>query len=149
MHRCHAHWDWPRSSVSIDNHPSEASVFAELSTIAAPALWRLLDPEVTGAGHGRGRRRRRSHSYHLALWALAAGTPALLGASPPTTRRRLRLAVLAGVEGGIALPEVVDADTIRACRPHLRPSSMRAGGGGRAVNDWWNAQLVTVPSIAG
>lgn len=139
-----------------DNHPSEASVFAELSR-RSPRLapWRLLDTRRSPAlamGALAQADAVVSHSYHLALWALAAGTPTLLGAQSTYYAQKARgLAVLAGVEGGIALPEVVDADTIRACLDRISgPSSMQAlAAAAERVNDWWNAQLVTVPSIAG
>ena len=56
-----------------------------------------------------------SHSYHLALWALEAGTPAVLvTGSAYYEAKAAGLARLAGLTGPIALPASVDATMLGA-----------------------------------
>ena len=138
-----------------DNHPTEASVFAELSR-RSPRLapWRLLDARRSPAlatGLLAQADAVASHSYHLALWALRAGTPALLSAgSLYYAHKAAGLAALAGIAGGIDVPDVVDAHTIRAAldRVAAELSVPALSVVSAHVDAWWSSQLGTVAASA-
>lgn len=146
---------WLLRALAINAQPAEPEI-ATLSGAARAAGGRL-DVVDASADLGlaidtaTGARAVVSHSYHVALWALAAGVPAVLvAANPYYAAKAAGLAVLAGVPADdfvvppaaaaspSALGDRLDA-VGRALRsgPGLAPSTAR-------VNAWWAGALATV-----
>ena len=99
-----------------DNAPSEASLFSSVVDGATEAPWHLLDVggrTELAVGVLSGAHATISHSYHLALWSLANGTPALLVAgSEYYERKAAGLADLLGITSGVALAPDADGSVI-------------------------------------
>ena len=103
-----------------DNEPAEAAVFAHAAQVAPRrAKWRAIEATRSPAlvrGLVANADAVISHSYHLALWALQARTPALLVAGSDYYRAKAEgLSDLAGFGGTIALDPGagVNVDVIR------------------------------------
>ncbi|MBK9972093.1 MAG: polysaccharide pyruvyl transferase family protein [Acidimicrobiaceae bacterium] len=131
-----------------DNPPAEAAVFAQLAQqVVRRSPWRWVDatrsPELA-AGLLAAADSVVSHSYHLALWALEAGTPAVLvTGSAYYEAKAAGLARLAGLTGPIALPASVDATMLGAQLEQIRAeldtdilSTVAA-----QVEAWWAQRL--------
>lgn len=130
-----------------DNAPSESSLFATVVEGAVESRWHLLD--VAGrsdlaVGVVTGAVATVSHSYHVALWSLANGTPALLvTGSDYYERKAAGLADLLGVSGGIAVGPDADAamigDRLRQVEQSLDPQVVEEV---RRRVDGWLATVV-------
>jgi polysaccharide pyruvyl transferase WcaK-like protein len=130
-----------------DNAPSEASLFAAVVDGAVAAPWRLLD--VAGrsdvaVGVLRGAHATVSHSYHVALWSLANGTPALLVAgSEYYERKATGLADLLGIGGGVDLaPDATASEVGEQLRQVEQSIDARVVDGVRALVDGWVESVV-------
>jgi polysaccharide pyruvyl transferase WcaK-like protein len=89
-----------------------------------------------------------SHSYHLALWALESGTPAVLVAGSPYYEQKASgLGRLAGLTGSIAVTHDVDAAALRARLERVRSelSDSVLADAAAQVQQWWDDQLGVVP----
>ena len=85
-----------------------------------------------------------THSYHVALWALEGGTPALVVVrSKYYEAKAAGLGALAGLTSPIALADEPDADTLEQrldiVRNELDPAALAAVADG--VNAWWDRVL--------
>jgi polysaccharide pyruvyl transferase WcaK-like protein len=131
-----------------DNEPHEALVLAALAQRAPRrSPWRIVDVvgdpplarSVVAAAEAV-----VSHSYHVALWALEAGTPAVLVTRSAYYEAKAEgLRALAGLTAPIALADDPDADTLErhldAVGRELDPSVLAAVADG--VNAWWDRVL--------
>ncbi|MFZ4667742.1 MAG: polysaccharide pyruvyl transferase family protein [Microthrixaceae bacterium] len=130
-----------------DNAPSEASLFASVVDGAVAAPWRLLDvagrSDVT-VGVLTGAHATVSHSYHVALWSLANGTPALLVAgSEYYERKATGLADLLGIEGGVDLaPDATAPEVGEQLRQVEQSIDARVVDGVTARVDGWVESVV-------
>ncbi len=131
-----------------DNEPTEAQVFLSESR-AEPrrAPWRMVEATRRPA-LVRGLVARAeavvSHSYHVALWALEAGTPTLLVTASDYYRAKARgLAELAGFDGSIALEPDDDLagldDRLDDVAMWLKSSQLPDVTA--HVEQWWDGQL--------
>ena len=134
--------------VTNDNEPHEAFVLATLAQ-AAPrrSPWRTVDliadtelaRSVLAAADAV-----VTHSYHVALWALEAGTPTLLATGSDYYEAKAEgLRALAGLTSPIALVAGPTVDTLErqleAVRGELDPTVL-AGVAAR-VSEWWDRAL--------
>ncbi len=137
---------WDVLGVALNDQPPEPEVatLAQLrATTPLRARWHVVQ---CGADPGRlvaavaGADAVATQSYHAALFALAAGVPAVLGAASPYYGAKAGgLATLAGLPSSFA---VEDLDALPAALDAV--ASALAGGAGltaatAAVDTWWSA----------
>jgi len=148
-----------QSNVSVlglavnNNPPAEGELLASIAqTPNLAATWRVID-----AGQSVdltvGLLSRASfvitHSYHLALWALQANTPALLVVDSEYYRLKAEgLSALAGFPGSISITAHATAPEIAARLDQVRSwlEQSELGAVAERVESWWSTQLSSVPT---
>ncbi len=134
--------------VTNNNEPHEALVLAALAQLTPRrSPWRIIDV-VSDPALARAVLAAAdsvvTHSYHVALWSLEAGTPALLATGSAYYEAKAEgLRVLAGLTTSIALgqaPSVGDLDKhLQVVRSELDPAVL--SNVAARVNTWWDDAL--------
>ena len=136
-----------------NNPPAEGELLASIAqtaNLAAP--WRVIDAgqsvDLTVSLLSRASF-VVTHSYHLALWALQAKTPAVLVVDSEYYRLKAEgLSALAGFPGSISIAADATAPEIAArldqVRSWLEQSELDAVA--ERVESWWSTQLSSVPT---
>lgn len=131
-----------------DNEPHEATVLAALAqSTTRRSPWRIVDivgdpamaRSILAAADAV-----ITHSYHVALWALEGGTPALLATRTEYYEAKAEgLRALAGLTSPIALADEPDANTLAlrldTIRAELDPAVLADVAAG--VTAWWERAL--------
>ncbi len=139
--------------VTNNNEPHEALVLAALAQPAPRrSPWRIIDlvddPELARAVLAAADA-VISHSYHVALWALEAGTPALLATGSAYYEAKAEgLRALAGLTASIALDAHSGIDSLDkqldAVRSELDPAVLARAAGD--VTAWWQVAVAAALS---
>ena len=134
--------------VTNDNEPHEALVLAALAQLTPRrSPWRIIDL-VSDPALARAVLAAAdavvTHSYHVALWALEAGTPALLATGSAYYEAKAEgLRVLAGLTTSIALDQATSAGGLdkhlQTVRNELDPTVLSHVAA--RVNTWWDDAL--------
>ena len=148
-----------QSNVSVlglavnNNPPAEGELLASIAqTPNLAATWRVIDAGQS-VDLAVGLLSRASfvitHSYHLALWALQANTPALLVVDSEYYRLKAEgLSALAGFPGSISITAHATAPEIAARLDQVRSwlEQSELGAVAERVESWWSTQLSSVPT---
>ncbi|MEX0768699.1 MAG: polysaccharide pyruvyl transferase family protein [Microthrixaceae bacterium] len=135
--------------VAINNNPpAEVELLAGLARVAdRMAPWRVIDTGQSVALTVGLLQRASSvvtHSYHLALWALRAGTPAVLVADSEYYQLKADgLAGLAGFPGSISITSTSTSSEIEAKlnEVSLWLENSQLNKVEQRVDSWWQSQL--------
>jgi hypothetical protein len=138
---------WEVLGVALNSQgpePEIATLAALRSTTPLRARWRLLecgdDPARMVAAMG-GATAVAAQSYHAALFGLAAGVPAVLGAATPYyVAKAGGLAALAGLPPALAVADPADLGAgLDAVAGALRGQPRPLAAATEAADAWWSA----------
>ena len=135
-----------------NNPPAEGELLASIAQTAnLVAPWRVIDAgqsvDLTVSLLSRASF-VVTHSYHLALWALQAKTPAVLVVDSEYYRLKAEgLSALAGFPGSISISADATAPEIAARLDQVRSwlEQSELGAVSERVESWWSTQLSSVP----
>jgi len=133
------------------NPPPEVELLASLAqSVDRVAPWRVIDTgqsvALTVALLGRASL-VITHSYHLALWALQAGTPAVLVADSEYYQLKADgLARLAGFPGSISITSASTSVQIEEKLDQVRGwlGQSQLNEAAERVDSWWQSQLSSI-----
>ena len=136
--------------VSNDNSPGESQVLAALAQLAPRCSpWRIIDV-IDDAPLARAILASAdavvTHSYHVALWSLEAGTPALLATGSEYYEAKAEgLRVLAGLVSPIAFSSDTNLESLeaklQAVQRELEPKTLARAS--NRVDEWWQHTLAS------